>query len=888
MQFTLISAVYNVARYLPEFFASLEAQTYGIDEVEVILVDDGSTDESGALCDAFAERHPSVRVIHQQNGGQGAARNAGLRAAAGSWVSFPDPDDVLAADYLEHVAAYMARPHRIQPAVYAAHIQMWDEATGEISDSHPGAFRFSAGSVDVDLNGKPNFMHGHVNLSFFELDRLRELGSEFDSALRTRFEDAAFLAQYLVEAETPSLGLVDEAHYLYRKRSDGSSTLQGSHSDVRTYEAIAKHGYLPLITHAEARHGIVPSWLQAFIVYDLLWLMKADADRDTTRHVPAATLAALREDIVEVRAHLDLASIIGFDMAGFGYWLRETLAYGFDARPHVGDVYVASVDAVHDLVELKYSYFGAAPAERFLVGGREVRPHHATTVVRRIFGAELSHERRVWVSAAGVLRVVFDGSFARIALGSPGASEHKLRRRDVDLHIEARGERPSAFRDVDLGARRRVRAWAGRAVRGIRSWLAPAAIGDRALAFETMLPWVRRRFAGSWVLMDRDTEANDSAEVLYEWIRDHEPTQRIWFVLRRESTDWPRLKAAGFKLIPYGSHQWKLLLLLADELISTHADAYVTHPLPTPRYGPPRWRFTFLQHGIIKGDLSGWLNPKPIRTFVTSTEDEYRYIIGDGPYRFSSHEVRLTGLPRHDALLRKSTALPADQVEYLVIAPTWRKHLLGTAVGASQRRHHRDDFMETEFAREWRALVTSPELKAVAERHGLKILYLPHPNLQLYIEDFDLPAHVEVRRFGIDDIQDVVARSAMMITDHSSAAFNMAYLQRPVVYFQFDDADYWQHHIEGRGYYDYERDGFGPVVDRRDDVISAVETLVGDGAAREKYAARAAEAFPVRDGRNSERVFHAIRSAGTPIPRSTASRAAPLDSWSGADAVQPR
>ena len=75
--FTVISPVYNVARYLADYFASLERQTLGIERLDVILVDDGSTDESAQLCREFAVRHPdSVRVVEQANAGQGAARNA--------------------------------------------------------------------------------------------------------------------------------------------------------------------------------------------------------------------------------------------------------------------------------------------------------------------------------------------------------------------------------------------------------------------------------------------------------------------------------------------------------------------------------------------------------------------------------------------------------------------------------------------------------------------------------------------------------------------------------------------------------------------------------------------------------------------------------------------
>ena len=92
MKFSVIVPVYNVAQYLPACIASVAAQTCG--DYELILVDDGSTDESGALCDQLAQEY-HCRVIHQENGGLGAARNTGIEAAKGDYLVFLDSDDFL-------------------------------------------------------------------------------------------------------------------------------------------------------------------------------------------------------------------------------------------------------------------------------------------------------------------------------------------------------------------------------------------------------------------------------------------------------------------------------------------------------------------------------------------------------------------------------------------------------------------------------------------------------------------------------------------------------------------------------------------------------------------------------------------------------------------------
>ena len=88
---SVIVPIYNVERYLEKCIDSILAQTYR--NLEVILIDDGSKDDSGTICDAYAAADSRVKVIHQQNGGAAAAKNAGLRAATGEYLSFVDADD---------------------------------------------------------------------------------------------------------------------------------------------------------------------------------------------------------------------------------------------------------------------------------------------------------------------------------------------------------------------------------------------------------------------------------------------------------------------------------------------------------------------------------------------------------------------------------------------------------------------------------------------------------------------------------------------------------------------------------------------------------------------------------------------------------------------------
>lgn len=113
---SVIVPVYKVEPYLDRCVASILAQTYP--NLEVILVDDGSPDNCPALCDAWAQRDARIRVIHKKNGGLSDARNVGLDAASGAYISFVDSDDYIAENFIETLYDLLHEYHTDISAVH--------------------------------------------------------------------------------------------------------------------------------------------------------------------------------------------------------------------------------------------------------------------------------------------------------------------------------------------------------------------------------------------------------------------------------------------------------------------------------------------------------------------------------------------------------------------------------------------------------------------------------------------------------------------------------------------------------------------------------------------------------------------------------------------------
>jgi CDP-glycerol glycerophosphotransferase (TagB/SpsB family) len=312
---------------------------------------------------------------------------------------------------------------------------------------------------------------------------------------------------------------------------------------------------------------------------------------------------------------------------------------------------------------------------------------------------------------------------------------------------------------------------------------------------------IRRRFAGTWLLADRDFKADDNAEHLYRWIMKHHPEQKIFFALRKDSPDWMRLKQEGFCLIDLSSLWYAFAWLHCDRLISSNRSGYITKPEWRLWYAAiVRHRFCFLQHGITK-DFQPGMNSLHADLLITAAPAEYRAFVDDPRYVYTEWEVRLTGFPRHDELLRKAEAVPAPRT--VLIMPTWRKNLVDTLTPGTGRYPYSQRFAQSEYFRNWQAVLQSLVLHRAAAEHGYTIRFCPHPYIRQQLRDFCLDGIAVPPDTG-GSIQDILADTMLLITDYSSVAMEIALLCRPVVYFQFDRETFFtQDHSYTKGYFDY-------------------------------------------------------------------------------------
>lgn len=821
--YTLVTAVYNVGRYLDDFFKSLVGQKLDFHKhIKLIMVDDGSTDDSALIIKRWMKKYPdNIFYIWKENGGQSSARNLGLEHVTSEWVTFVDPDDFLDVNYFYNIDSFVYKNKDKDISLLGCNVVFYFEKNNFYKETHPLGFKFKSGDVCMPIEKIGKNIQLSASTAIFRTKSINDNNIRFDPEVKPAFEDAKFVQEYLLDVGNSSIGFLRDSKYYYRKREDGTSTLDTAWQKVERFTTTPKYGYLKIIDKCYSNYGFVPEYIQRTLIYEISWHLKWLLNhQERASFLTEEQKSDYINNLKEVFKHIDKKTIINFELSGCWFFHKVGLISFFkNDDPDSQIIYIEKYDSYKKLVQLRY-FSRKIGHEHFTVDGRDIIPVFAKNISHDFLGHELVIERRAWFN-------IGDGIKLNFKLG------------DVLTRLSLGGKQSTS---------------------GI-------AISDVVKHFTATIPNYKKthKYTGSWLLMDRDTQADDNAEHLYRYIREQKTEQKIFFILRKESHDWERLKNDGFNLIEFSSHEHELAMQSCSKIISSHADKYVTNYLgPNMLAGR---HYVFLQHGVTKDDISNWLNQKEnIDCLITASPYEYRSMVEDGSrYYYNEKEVVLTGFPRHDKLIKRSN----ESERLVIIMPTWRNTIVGSTVSEGNIRQLNPDFMSTKFANCWYNLIHSPVLKALSEEFNFKIAFFPHANIQPYLSLFDTPDYIEIISHTTGTIQDIFSRAAMMITDYSSVAFEMAVQNKQTLYYQFDEDEiYTGGHFYSKGYFDYRKDGFGPVVNDEVTLFKELSDIFKkDAIPSNDILNRINMTFPYRDGKNCERVYESIVALNEPLDK---------------------
>ena len=224
---SIIMAVYNVEQFVAESIESVIAQDIGFENIQLILVDDGSRDNSLEICRGYAQKYPqNILLIHKENGGVSSARNEGLKHVQGEYVNFLDSDDLLTPDSCRLVYDFLSR-HSGETDMAVIPLFFFDGQTGQ----HPLNSKFRRGTRVINLEKEWNCPQLSLSCAFTRRECFENL--QFDTGL-SYAEDGQVALQILMNKLR--MGVVKEARYMYRKRTAGApSAIQASGTTAAWY-----------------------------------------------------------------------------------------------------------------------------------------------------------------------------------------------------------------------------------------------------------------------------------------------------------------------------------------------------------------------------------------------------------------------------------------------------------------------------------------------------------------------------------------------------------------------------------------------------------------------------------------------------------------------------
>lgn len=898
---TVVVPVYEVEEYLGDCLASIAAQT-AIDDLRVVIVDDGSTDRSGEIADEFAQQHPDrVLVIHQDNRGLGAARNRGLDAVDTEFVAFLDSDDLLPVDAVASLLAAMV----LNPEADVAVGRM---ATFPKVTDWPWLVHLDGpGVVTAPIDDVPELIHSPSACNkLFRVSLVTERGLRFGEGVH--FEDVPFVLPLLLESR--SIALVPTLVYLYRKRESATSIMDSLWNRTENYrDHVTVNEWL-----TSAAEDLGPERrrvLDLFLVRSLqgfLWraphvLPEAELDQffDRVRalvgHVDDEVLMAA---CLDLRHRLPYLALRNGSRAAF----RDVLSTVRDLDAVDGAVSVVLDESMGPTSHLVRSVrrFSAhlEAVERhprgdglrlvgsFALDGLVPRALPDGRLAVRVRGSGVTQR------ATSVLRQRTIGSVeGRFAAGyvvdiparrlRPG--EHNLRLVVVgDSGQASRTLNPSlglrrAIRGVPLGRRRAtptIDRWNNAAlrveeVRGRRqrvlAWISTVAsdVGG-VVTFRRMAAWrllqslTRPLMRGRrpWLLAERLDTAQDNSATLFRYLRRQRAEIPAYYLIRRDASHAARVRGRG-RVLAHSSWRHRFLMLHAAWLVSSYdIDAYML---------PRQWtrsdyldhlaarsgtRRAFLQHGVIYNDVRPVVRRATtgLDLLVTSAQREAEFLRTTTGYQ---DQVAVTGLPRFDTLARRTVG------PYILFMPTWRVYLGTPSYRTGDTGA--DQFTGSDYERFVVGLATHPVLTQELTARGIELRVLPHYEVarQLLSRAAEVPG-LRVLDQGTVDIQEELCGASLLVTDWSSVFFDAALVGVPVVLTPFDEDSPTQRPYRP-GYFDLRIDGFGPVATELEDAVALILHYATTGFVREpEYSRRADEFFKDLPPSSCEAVVAALEA----------------------------
>lgn len=881
-KFSVIMAVYNVEPFIEEAIESVLNQREK--SFEIILVNDGSTDNSGILAKKYANQYENVLYLEQKNCGVSAARNLGLEYATGEFINFMDPDDTISDNMLEEVYRFF-KPRKHITDIVSIPLYFFGDQNGE----HPLNGKFHKGTRIINLlDADQSDILLSLSTSFIINEAI--INKRLDTNLKIS-EDLKLVNNILFNKLT--LGVVNNVKYNYRRINNfgaiKNTQLNMSYEDVKNRFNV----YQELAEKSIHLYGTVLKYIQWVVIYDLNWQFKLSKflndsilSTDEKIEIRDKYIYGIFEryiDIELINQSARLSNDVKFNLINrraqhlniplisnrIGTWRGIYKIFSFS---DIKTTFVsANVSEKENRIKLIYTiqfhklikeFYSDIEKNIFMqIGSKKFRPNvleNDNANKNQVLYEYLSESRFLNFDIDVKDTSLLDEDI-KIVLDIPDKikmelrtnfNKHEFSSLASDITMDSISENyvsKLVNGHLQIGTK-------GELERGI---LLSEVFGSNLKEKYRYYNDLKNKSKPIWIFEDRPNQAGDNGEAMFEYVVNNHPEINAYFVIQKDSKDWERIKAIG-KVLDKFSDEHIRIWTIADLIISAHAEYQIFNPYS--RQVGQNWRnyfkgnrilnkpkYVFLQHGISRSThhMNKWLNltNKNISLFLTSTVYESKEFL-DESYHYDNSIIKLIGMPRHDKLINNGD----KSNKIILFMPTWRKNLENISA---------EKFVETEYFKQINNFLNDTRLNKALKNKGYKIAFKIHPNLAKFEELFELNKNIYLTDLTYTDL---FLQSKIAITDFSSAVLDFGYMKKAVIQYQFDDLSYLNGHTFTKEEEEEEQAIYGKIFENKnynefiDELIIKMKNPIMD----DRFKNKVDRDFPYRDGKNKERTFNAI------------------------------
>lgn len=854
MILSIIIPIYNSAKEIPKALNSILPQLQHI-SAEILLIDDGSIDDSLQVCQDYAQQYPNIKVIHKQNTGVSDTRNTGICAAQGKYILYLDADDELMVGTISNLITFFELHYwEIDLLTYPieTHYQ------GRILQPH---FRYETltDSGIFDLAEHPYI--GQTTMNIMVKNQFSN-NILFDTNM-TFMEDQKYCCDVL--SKKMKIGFCKQAKYIYH-RSDSSSS---GHLSGACYIFEQSMNFFEQLF---SNYQTIPKAFQGLYINDLAWKMAGEIL--FPYHYNVAEFKIAQSRIIRLLNQIDnriilLHPAINYFHKYFFLSLKTVnqLQFSQDKEQFYLSDLEGIVFADHQIeivvtklkvVNHKLTFLGFLKSIVFSFTEKPklwvIENHQKKqlelfesahsyyichTKTNQFWGFYYECDLRQINSFSfqiGLEQYEYPASYyfmPKIALN------HLLQRYTVCLnqyfiHYENR-----QFQITPMMGKLSYNRWKSLEI-----------VHKKACELCKSADKLQKK--SIWLYYDCKGVLSDNGYL--QFIHDFEQDDNVlrYYIIDPNHPNPKRYFKSKHKkfVIPFGSQKHKILFLACQKIITAFIEDINLIPFPHQEHHIYAEYFNFeviyLQHGVLHAKMPWKYTPEIIMADKIVVSSHYEKEMFLHQHHFRKQDIICSGMPRFEKMSRESLSL-----NRILFAPSWREYLIGKCVDGIWEQTP-EKLQRSDYYQQIQTFLNHPYLQELLERFDYHLDFKIHPIFQNYQSLF----HISSNRVHISDHVIRDEDYSIFITDFSSFYFDFVYLRKPILYFLPDEMQFL---CGMNGYRELEiplYDAFGPYANTVEKLLKNLYQLLERNCVVEDIYFKRMETFYFPMNAPTDDIYH--------------------------------